>query len=176
MNKILIPVLMALSTAPLHSNAAILDLSTFALSTGTNSPSVVTPTLATLLGTSSLTAYVTGLASFEWKFTAGDIYIPDLNDYSYLSTSAGTVPLSDIQTVGSYGTSGWNQYVFSLPYSGTITLAVQNRLDDENPSELQLRNFTTTPVPEPGTYAMLIAGLGMVAALAKRASRQVATI
>lgn len=171
------PVLLALSGAPLLANAATLDITTFTLATGINSPSVVTPALATLLGSSSITAQVVGLASFDWKFTAGDAYAAIINDYSYLTTSAGTLQLSDIQAVGSYGTSGWINYVFATPYSGSITVGVQNALDDETASELQLRNFiTATPVPEPGSYAMLLAGMGLIGAIAKRRARRLATI
>jgi len=177
MNKLLIPVLLALSGAPLGANAATLDITTFTLATGINSPSVVTPTLATLLGSSSVTAQVNGLSSFEWKFTAGDIYAQIINDYSYLTTSVGTVQLSDIQTVGSFGTSGWINYVFATPYSGSITVGVQNALDDETASELQLRNFMTAPpVPEPETYAMLLTGMGLIGAVARRRRQRFATI
>lgn len=177
MKKLLVPVLLAISGAPFLANAATLDITTFTPATGINSSSAITPSLATLLGSASITAQVAGLNSFEWKFTAGDVYAPIINDYSYLTTSAGTSRLSDIQTVGSYGTSGWMSYVFAIPYSGSITVGVQNALDDETPSELQLRNFiTATPIPEPESYAMLMVGMGLIGAIVKRRTRRFATI
>ncbi len=177
MKKMLVPILLAISGMPLLANAAALDITTFTPSTGINSSSVITPVLATLLGSASITAQVTRLDSFEWKFTAGDVYASIINDYAYLTTSAGPVRLSDIQTVGSYGTSGWMSYVFAAPYSGSITVGVQNVLDDETPSELQLRNFiSASPVPEPEGYAMLLAGIGVMGTIARRRARRFATI
>jgi len=35
-------------------------------------------------------------------------------------------------------------------------------------------NYTVTPVPEPETYAMLLAGLGVMGAIARRRSRAAA--
>ncbi|MCZ2496870.1 PEP-CTERM sorting domain-containing protein [Xylophilus sp. Kf1] len=175
----LIPLAMIFSAAPMAADAAVLDLTTFSRTVGTNSQITVTPVLATLLGSAAISAQVSRLASFEWKFNAGDFYLPSvgLNDYAYLTTSAGTVELSDVATVGVQGQSGWVRYLFTQPYSGNIILGVQNRFDDEDASQLQLRQLITTPsVPEPASHALLLAGMGLVGVVARRIGRRRATI
>ena len=146
----------AFASASMLANAAVLDLSTFTVNgLGFNNGS-----LASISGTSTLNGNVTGLSSFTWNFQAND-YMP-YNDFAYFSTpTLGSIKLSDIATVGNYGTSGWKTYTFAQAYTGQLSFGVKNGLDNALNSTLQV-----APVPEPETYALM--GMGLIGLLAAR--------
>ena len=143
------------------ANATLLDLTTFTaggwggVSTSTN--------YATLTADSSLGSAVSGVTSFDWFFQAND-YMP-FNDYGYM-TDGNFYLLSDIATVGDYANSGWNTYTFGSAYTGYLEFGVNNVLDTSLSSQLHISNVSA--VPEPETYAMLLAGLGLVGWMARR--------
>lgn len=183
MKKLLLPFAFALCGLATGSQAATVDLLSFTGVVGTNSSlstavSSGVGTLATLGGTTTLSGNVTNLGSFEWAFTAGDVNVGVFNDYANFTTNTGTHFLSDIASVGSFGSTGWLQYTFNSPYTGAITFRVSNDFDDENPSTLQIRNLeivAVSPVPEPETYALMLAGLGFVGTVMSRRNRYRAT-
>ncbi|QHJ01541.1 PEP-CTERM sorting domain-containing protein [Xylophilus rhododendri] len=49
-----------------------------------------------------------------------------------------------------------------------ITIGVANYMDDNAGSTLDVRNLVVAAVPEPESYAMLLAGLGCVGSIATR--------
>lgn len=150
-------VLCAVSAA----KAENVDLTSFSLA-GTGSQA---PNFASVSGTSSLTATVSNVVSFDWQFAAGD-YLP-YNDYSYfIKASEGMTVLSDIAAVGDFGNSGWMTYTFASTYSGELTFGVANALDNSQDSQLNISNVVA--VPEPETYALLMGGLGLVGFMARR--------
>ena len=158
--------LAAASASLLNANtaqAATIDLSTF-------NPNIYvgwvasSPNTATLSGTASITGHVSNLTSFTWLFKAED-YAP-YNDYAYYSTpGSGSTLLSNVLTVGDYGSSGTNVFNFLTPYTGSITFGVSNDLDQALNSRLTVSNLigTTGAVPEPATWALMILGFGAVA-------------
>ena len=151
---------MAASSAQANS----VDLSTFTVSGDGN----VSANYGVVNGDSSISGVVANATSFQWNFTAGD-YLP-YNDYSFFVTTAtGTVTLSSVAALGDYGSSGWQTYTLGAPYSGVLTFGVANGTDNNFPSTLEVRNVTA--VPEPETYAMMLAGLAMVGAIARRRAR-----
>ncbi len=153
--------------ATTSAQANSVDLSTFAISGN----GVVSTNYGAVSGTSSISGTVTGMTSFDWNFTAGD-YMP-YNDASFfITTASGTVYLSNVATVGDFGASGWQTYTLGTPYSGVVTFGVANDQDGYNPSQLEVRNVMA--VPEPETYAMMLAGLAMVGAIARRRARTAA--
>ncbi len=153
--------------AAASAQASSVDLSTFAVS----GSGVTSTNYASVSGTSSVSGAVTGMTSFDWNFTAGD-YMP-YNDYSFfITTASGTVYLSNVAAVGDFGTTGWQTYTLGTPYSGVVTFGVANDQDGINPSHLEVRNVMA--VPEPETYAMMLAGLAMVGAIARRRARAAA--
>jgi hypothetical protein len=64
--------------------------------------------------------------------------------------------------------SGWNTYSFTTEAGGDGGLLFALRGVPGPNFGLQLQNVQVTPVPEPGTYAMLLAGLGALAFVGRR--------
>ncbi len=160
MKKILTSIAFAITSIG-AAQAATVDLSTFSVS-GIGSAS---PSFATISGTSTLTGTVSSVTSFDWLFKAND-YLP-YDDYSYfVTTSTGTTTLSSVGAVGNYGSSGWKTYSFASAYSGVLTFGIKNTGDTILNSDLSIKNVTA--VPEPETYALLLAGMGLVGTMVRR--------
>lgn len=71
--------------------------------------------------------------------------------------------LSDVSS-----SSGWNAYSFTTEAGGDGALLFALRGVPGPNFGMQLQNVQVTPVPEPGTYAMLLAGLGALAFVGRR--------
>jgi hypothetical protein len=167
MKKLLTGVAFAISLIGASAQAAGLDLTTFTVS-GSGSTS---PTFASISGTSTLSGTVSGVSSFDWFFQAGD-YMP-YDDYSYfISTATGTVNLSSVGVVGDYGNSGWQTYNFASAYTGALIFGVSNALDDVGQSTLSIQNVSA--VPEPETFALMLAGFGLVGTIVRRRKQALA--
>ncbi len=113
--------------------------------------------------------------SFSWKFLTNEGTQPD---YAFIvingvastlaSTAAATTPSNPLawETVGGV-------FSHSFASASTITLAVGVvDIGDYNvTSELNISNVALAPVPE--SYAMLLAGLGLMGLVARRRSQRV---
>ena len=141
-----------------------LDLTAFSQSIGGNSWINALSWLAELGGTSSITANVTGVTSFDWDFKANDELPYD--DAGYFIAGGIWNTLASVSSVGDFGNSAWQTFTFSTPYTGSLTFGVYNALDNVHSSQLFITNVSA--VPEPETYAMLLAGLGLVGFMARR--------
>ena len=160
------------------ANASILDMNSFVLVKPAGSGAELHTNEAYLDPGAQLINSVTGLTSFQWNFLE---YDPALV-YVRLSLPASAVTdvvLADSFTVGNSGSTGWLTYVFATPYTGYFSIKLDSPLDAA--TVIQLRNFSDTPiassptipaVPEPESYAMLLAGLGLVASVARRRARR----
>lgn len=103
-------------------------------------------------------------------FEAQD-YLP-YDDDAYLSVNGTNLFAASVGTVGDYGASGWRGFSFTAPTAGTYTLqlGVRNNLDNGFSSFAVLDDVSTSAVPEPATWAMMLAGFGAVGfALRRRA-------
>lgn len=118
-----------------------------------------------------------------WDFVARDSSTFLANDSAFVVVNGQVTVLASIQDggieVGSYGHSDWQSFTYTLPADGTYTLGfgVVNTRDRVAPAALFLDNqlVSSVPdpvssVPEPATYTMLIAGLGLLGFMAKRKS------
>ena len=156
------------------ANAAILDMNQFALYRPQGSVAALQANYAYLDRQAALSSSVVGLTSFEWNFSQFDTGASSAGlhpanavpDYVELATGA---------SVFYAGNTGWQTYVFATPYTGFISIFVQG--NQNTTAGIQLRNFSDTPlaappaipaVPEPETYALLLAGLGLMAGIARR--------
>jgi hypothetical protein len=82
--------------------------------------------------------------------------------------------LASSDTLSGDLSTGWQTYAFRVPYTGYLVFYSMNS-QNESSSFLKIRNLVNTaPVPEPETYAMLLAGLGLMAGIAHRRSRRTA--
>jgi len=151
--------------AAASAQAANIDLSTFTL----NGNGATDTNYAYVTGDSSITGVVNNLTSFQWNFRSGD-YLPYNDTSFFVTTSYGTVTLADVSSVGTYGSSGWQTFTLGTPYSGSITFGVANGLDQLQPSTLEVSDVTA--VPEPESYAMMLAGLALVGGIARRRARK----
>ncbi|MDR1423904.1 MAG: FxDxF family PEP-CTERM protein [Azoarcus sp.] len=78
-----------------------------------------------------------------------------LTSYQPVTPSGDNVALVGFETLYNYGSSSYSKLHHSL-------------YDDFNDMEFFVTNVTSSPVPEPETYAMLLAGLGIVGMVARR--------
>ncbi|MCX7108893.1 MAG: hypothetical protein NTX45_01950 [Proteobacteria bacterium] len=162
MNKKSLAALVALMTmtfaaSPVH--AKIFDLSVFTSQSVDGGNTFISSNFAQLFASSYISSNVSGLVSFEWKFSAHD-YLP-FNDYGYVSFNGGVENvLSNVAAVGNYGDSGWQTYTLATPFTGNLVLGVNNSIDFAADSELNIRNVAA--VPEPEEWAMMAVSIPLV--------------
>jgi hypothetical protein len=122
---------------------------------------------------------------FDWAFLSGD---QANSDFGFLAINGTVVkfvdafsPLNASQFGGSFGsfdnvTWDWKNadYTYTANANGNVSfvLGVVDVGDSSFTSELRVDNISVVAVPEPETYAMLIAGLAMMGAIARRRRRQ----
>lgn len=167
------------------ANAANIDLTTFTLRPSGDVVAIVNSNYAYLdPGSSISSAYVHDISSFEWKFSASTTENA-LSFFDAPAFSAFPTLLATTDTVGGNGSTFWKTYTFATAYTGALGFGAIGPL--HTAAVLELRNVSdsvkTVPpsspvipaVPEPESYAMLIAGLGLMASIghrrAKRATR-----
>lgn len=178
MNPLIAPIALALCLGVPASHAATLDLRTFT-STGNT---VVTANSAELLtngsffNSSSISGDVAGLTSFEYYYSAAFGYIGS----AFYSTTQGTTTLASAVVFGT--DTGWQTVNLAQPYTGSLDFTSSTALSVLTSGSLSIRNVQVAavvppvlaPVPEPESYAMLLAGLGVMGALARRRGRKLA--
>ena len=178
MKILLAPLALAMAMNVSSSHAAYADLSAAALFTFPANPSTVSANYANLIGQATFVLSFTNLASFEWNFSDTERINSSYAVGNFLldsgGPSSGLIPISLAtgSSLGNADTTGWRTYTFDSPQTGRFTMstgAESARLT----TSLQLRNFldtvpVLTPVPEPETYAMLLAGLGLMGVIARR--------
>lgn len=115
--------------------------------------------------------------SFDWMLSTLDTAESGFGlDYAFIVIGGQRIDLATAASAALPGSSpyaaqtGWNtfEYVFSSSASVTLGIGVVDVLDAGASSQLRLDNFAIAAVPEPEAYAMLIAGLGLVGAIARR--------
>lgn len=134
---------------------------------GRRDPVNADPTGATLfqnLPLESLSVTQTGGGAF-------DLYSFDLEDI-YNSGAAGVIPFSYTDGSGTHSSSltldkkvGLQTFVFG--YTGVTSFSLV-----QNAPYFQIDNIVTTPIPEPETYALMMAGLLAVAGAVRRRGGQ----
>ena len=127
------------------------------------------------------TAGSTLTVRFDWAFLSADTSKADfafiaINDQVVKFTDAFSAPaVSNFTgTFGDFSQVNWGftttDFTYTATQNGAVSLVVGVvDLDGADlTSELRVDNFTVTAVPEPESYAMLLAGLGVMGAIARR--------
>ena len=129
------------------------------LSAGPTSGGFGIPNTSTLTFTGAGVSYIT----FLWGS-------PDLfNTLTVNSSGAG--PNSQIFTAASLGfpvTNGDQSFNQSVQFTGLGGSLITSLVFNSTQSSFEVARFSTTAVPEPETYAMMLAGLGLMGFVARR--------
>jgi hypothetical protein len=89
----------------------------------------------------SLHLHAGDVLTFQWNFTTDD-YLP-FKDFAFASVNGAAFLLSDIQSTGSYGSTGWHTFSYTATADGTYNIGtgVMNDQDLAVMSYLAIDNF-----------------------------------
>lgn len=129
--------------------------------------------------------------NFDWTFLSAEKAvgnIPANPDFGFLAINGTVVKIIDALSAPAVGQfdgnfvgfddSGWvwttNSYSYTPTTTGLVSLAlgVVDIGDYNYTSELRVDNITVSAVPEPESYAMLLAGLAFIGGIARRRSNR----
>ena len=116
-----------------------------------------------------------GLLSTSFSLAAGTTYLAEFDlagNHRYSTAESVTVNFGTASLTASLPIeTGWTAYTlyFTPSASGSYSLSFQNAGGDN--IGMLLDNVSIAAVPEPGTLAMLLAGLGMIGLIARRRGR-----
>lgn len=110
----------------------------------------------------TITALSTGTVSFTWAYLNGDVDGSGLDPFGYLLNSQFTKLTVDNDFGAQSGSSS-----FAVSAGDIFGFRIYATDSSLGSSYASVRGFAA-PVPEPETYAMLLAGLGLMGAVARR--------
>lgn len=111
-----------------------------------------------------LTQTLATTAGQAYQVSFWHIYGPDSHATNDFSASFGATSLLSQANVS--GPSAWTHYTFNIT-APTASTQLRFAFRDD-PGFQGLDNVSVTAVPEPETYAMMLAGLGLLAAVARQ--------
>lgn len=118
---------------------------------------------------------------FDWAFLSSDTANADfgfiaINDtvVSFVNTASSPLVSSFTGNFGDFGAASWvfteNSYTYTAASDGAVSLVigVADIGDYLGTSELRIDNVSVSAVPEPETYALMLAGLGLMGGYIRR--------
>jgi len=115
------------------------------------------------LGTVSQSLATNSSTTYELSFWLANSSYGRVTGPNEFKVTWNGVTLLDLTNSGAFA---YQQYTFDvLGGAGSSVLAFS---DVQNPSAWNLDSVSVTPVPEPSTYALMLAGLGVVGFVARR--------
>ncbi|WPB55808.1 PEP-CTERM sorting domain-containing protein [Xylophilus sp. GOD-11R] len=166
MTKPLLLSLLMLGSA--YAHAATVDLSYFKIAEGTGSATGNFVTMTAVADQEDDGAIHTGYKAF------GGISVYNLHSFEYATSDS---PTNFTAIIGpnfvALSTNSVTRYTFNSPYSGVLSFMIEKPA--AGTATLSLLNFTTSAiaaVPEPETYALLMAGLAMTGFIARRQKKK----
>ena len=105
--------------------------------------------------------------SFEYMAEKFSGAIDQTLDFSFIfGTHGADIMRGDLSD--STATPGWNTYSFIANAADDVILVFGLRGNPGSNVGISLRNLDVTPIPEPATLAMLMAGLGAIVFVGRR--------
>jgi len=111
---------------------------------------------------------------FDWMLASVDFLSPDFAFAVIAGQFTRLGDTSDIVVIDNgigYTAPATFSHIFALGGEITLAFGVVDVLDHNGSSALLVDNMRIAPVPEPETWAMLLAGLGLIGLLARRRSQ-----
>jgi hypothetical protein len=120
---------------------------------------------ATNDGGAATMTFTTGLKEISFLWGSPDVY--NLLTVGSSDGSSATFTAAGMGFAVTNGNQGFAQYVTFVAAAGTtITSLMFNNLPNE--AAFEVSNFNVTPVPEPETYALILAGLVAIGFITRR--------
>jgi len=115
-----------------------------------------------------------GVGYYGFLYGSSDVY----NDVTFTFQDATTLTINGSQVPNGTGNQGVSRYVnvfadignkiTGVSFASTTYLDVNSVLRSGNAYETDNHAYSVTAVPEPESYAMMLAGLGLMGAIARR--------
>ena len=168
MNRLIPTLVLAACMAASAAHATTVNLLDFQHIKSGYGDAVFAEESAALTGDARITGDVRNLVSFEWRLI-------DTNTggaHTYLETTPTGMGMTSttLASIGSPEFGLINTYTFSTPFTGHLVIGM-NSGDSKFPAMFIVDKFVVSSiaaVPEPETFAMLFAGLGMMGFVSRR--------
>jgi len=113
---------------------------------------------------------------FDWLFATSEPYVDPLPDYAFLLIGDQVIRIADESDAPFPPTTPFRresnrstfEYVFTQSGAVRLGFGIVDVGDYSATSALAIDNLSVTPVPEPSGWALLLGGLGVIVASARR--------